>query len=193
MVRYSIGVITHLPKLVNWHVTIVVISNQGISMAKKKSKKKHKKSNQKPVTQSTPKNSGKNVSKNIKAKPIIKTKKTPAQPSGSVESAKRQGLSKQSDSRRYLIFILLTIAAALLIVVMVLANQTNMARNDATNTGQDDLLKVQPGNPESLQPTGSNATNPQQPSSSSQNSAGSANDIQPQSPITPEQQGQIQQ
>lgn len=152
-------------------------------MAKKKSKKKHKKKNSKAVATSQ-----KAVKKSNKPKKVQKpAKKTASQ------SVKPTARAINSDNKKYLVFILLAILGALLIAVLVLANQTNEAKNDAINTGQDELLKVQPGNPESLQPNGSDNINPQQSSPSPQGDGGAANDIQPQTPVTPEQQEQIQQ
>jgi len=151
-------------------------------MAKKKSKKKHKKANKK------------NTNQQVAPKHSTKAKKAP------VKSVKKPVKSKaptakdvSSDNRKYLIFIILVILGALLISILVLANQTNTAKNDVTNTGQDELLKVQPANPESLQPNGTDTTNPQPSSPSPQGDSGAANEIQPQTPVSPEQQEQIQQ
>ena len=146
-------------------------------MAKKKKKAAAKK--KKPAKKAAKKKPAKKVAK--------KKAKKPAKKNTSATNAVR------SDNRKYLIFIGLVVAGVLLIAVLVLANRTEDARNDATNTGQDELLKVRPGDPESLQPNGSDTTNPQQSSPSPQGDGGAANEIQPQTSVTPEQQEQIQQ
>lgn len=152
-------------------------------MAKKKSKKKHKKSNKAKVAKQTV------AKKPVKAPNAKKSHKVTESKASTTKTA------VDSDSRKYLTFILLAIAGVLLIAILVLANQANEARDDVTDSvGQEDLLKVQPGNPDSLQPTtGEDGSNPQQSSPSPQGSTGSAGDIQPQTPVTPEQQEQLQQ
>jgi hypothetical protein len=150
-------------------------------MSNKKSKKKHKKVNKKNSNQVTPKQS-------------IKTTKTPAKPiKQPVKNSAPTLKESSSDNRKYLIFIILAILGALIIAVLVLANQTNTAKNDATNTGQDELLKVQTAKPESLQPNGTDSTNPQQSLPLPQGDSRAVNEIQPQTPVNPEQQEQIQQ
>lgn len=149
-------------------------------MAKKKSKKKHKKAKQEVRKQTTPKVSTANKT----------TKKSAVKPT--INKSTKVAGTEGPSSRKYLVLVIAIVLSALVITVLVLANRTNEAKNDATNTGQEDLLRVQPGNPDNLQPNGSTDTNPQQSSPSPQGDGGAANEIQPQTPVTPEQQEQIQ-
>lgn len=153
-------------------------------MAKKKSKKKHHKSKQqkaaakKKLVRNSDRKQGAGIAKS-------KPKKISEKQVTSTVNASRS-LSRTT------LGILVVASIVLLILIAVLISSIDTARNEAVNTGQDQLLQVQPGNSDSLQPAGS-VFNPQQSQPSPQGSPDDAGQIQPQSPVTPEQQQQIQQ
>lgn len=136
-------------------------------MAKKKSKKKHKKPTPKPVAAAATKK----TTKETKPQKVAKSESLAQQHQLPVDS--------KTSSKKTIILIIVLVIIVLAGVMLFLFGQAQMAKDNAANTGQDDLLKVQPAAGDSLQPTNTgNQTNPQQSAPSPQGSSGDSSQLQ---------------
>jgi hypothetical protein len=148
-------------------------------MAKKKSKKKHKKAKQKAVAAAAaaPK---KNQAKKAAPKKLAKPKK-PESKQSLAEQNQLPVAAKPSLNRTVLLIIGLVIIV-LIGILLFIFGQAEQARDSAANTGQEDLLKVQPAPGDSLQPTTPNGTNPQNAAPSPQGSEQDSSNLQQSAP-----------
>lgn len=139
-------------------------------MAKKKSKKKHKKANKSTtqVAQANP----------AKKKPAKKAtpKKQSVAKTELVGSTSANTVSNKSKGIFLIVILVIIVLAG---IMLFFYGQAQLVRDKAANTGQDDLLKVQPAAGDSLQPTDGTNSNPQQSAPSPQGSSGDGQTLQP--------------
>lgn len=143
-------------------------------MAKKKSKKKHKKVH-KPAAQVTQATS-------TKKKQAVKQSVTKKSAKAKAAPAETSVASSTTSKSKGVLLIIGLVIIVLVGIMLFFYGQAQLVRDKAANTGQDDLLKVQPAAGDSLQPTDGTNSNPQQTAPSTQGSSTDSSTLQPNTP-----------
>jgi len=100
---------------------------------------------------------------------------------------------REQITQKWMVIALIVIMVVLAGIMLYFYSKTQEATLDSQKAAQEQLLKVNEASGDSLGPiNGQNSTNPQPSSSPTDSVSGSANDLQPQQPITPNQLNQLQ-
>lgn len=101
---------------------------------------------------------------------------------------------REQITQKWMVVALIAVIVFLVGLLLYFYSQTQQATLDSQKAAQEQLLKVNEASGDSLGPTsGQNSSNPQPSTSPTEGTGGSASDLQPQQPTTPEQLNQLQQ
>ncbi len=101
---------------------------------------------------------------------------------------------REQITQQWMVIALIGVIVVLVGLLLYFYSKTQQATLDTQKAAQEQLLKVNEASGDSLGPTsGQNTNNPQPSTSPTGGTNGTANDLQPQQPTTPEQLNQLQQ